>query len=120
MLIPLDRSGHYGVYITQCHLLTNQSWYSGILSFDGTYASYPNRYGGHSLEATINQIGVLPEFRMLPDSSSVISFFDYYRGDYGLDKLDLGVKYFSKNQLLNVSGFKRSSLGNYGLYIHPS
>ena len=90
------------------------------MSFDGTYTSYPNRYGGHSLEVSINEIGTLPEFRELPDSSSVISFFDYYRGDYGLDKLDLGVKYFSKNQLLNVSGFKRSSLGSYGHYIHPT
>lgn len=120
MFIPFDWSGQNGVYIKQGHLFTNQSWYSGILSFDGTYTSYPNRYGGHSLEVSINEIGALPEFRELPDSSSVISFFDYYRGDYGLDKLDLGVKYFSKNQLLNVSGFKRSSLGNYGHYIHPT
>ena len=120
MLIPFDWSGHNGIYIKNGRLFTNQSWYSGILSFDGTYTSYPSRYGGHSSEATINEMGVLPKFRTLPDSSSVISFFDYYRGDYGLDKLDLGVKYFSKNQLLNVSGFKRSSLGNYGHYIHPT
>jgi len=62
----------------------------------------------------------LPAFSPLPDSSSVNSFFDYYRGDYGLDKLDLGVRYFSKNQFINISGFKRSSLGNFGHYIHPS
>ena len=37
----------------------------------------------------------------MPDSSSVNSFFDYYRGDYGLDKLDLGVRYSSKNQFIN-------------------
>ena len=77
MLIPFDWSGHNGIYIRQGHLLTNQSWYSGILSFDGTYASYPNKYGGHSLKVAINEIGALPEFRTLPDSSSVISFFDY-------------------------------------------
>ena len=96
MLIPFDWSGHNGIYIKNGRLFTNQSWYSGILSFDGTYTSYPSRYGGHSSETTINEMGVLPEFRTLPDSSSVNSFFDYYRGDYGLDKLDLGVKYFSK------------------------
>ena len=62
----------------------------------------------------------MPEFRSLPDSSEVNSFFDYYRGDYGLDILDLGVQYNSKNQLINVSGFKRSSQGNYGHYIHPA
>ncbi len=62
----------------------------------------------------------MPDFRPLPDSSLVNSFFDYYRGDYGLDKLNIGVKYHSKNQLLNVSGFKRSSQGNYGHYIHPT
>ena len=62
----------------------------------------------------------MPAFSSLPDSSSVNSFFDYYRGDYGLDKLDLGVRYSSKNQFINISGFKRSSLGNFGHYIHPS
>ena len=62
----------------------------------------------------------MPGFLSLPDSNSVNSFFDYYRGDYGLDKLDIGVRYNAKDQLLNVSGFKRSSLGNYGHYIHPS
>ena len=62
----------------------------------------------------------MPAFSSLPDSSSVKSFFDYYRGDYGLDKLDLGVRYSSKNQFINISGFKRSSLGNFGHYIHPS
>ena len=78
------------------------------------------RYGGHSSNAEIIEIGQLPEFRSLPDSSEVNSFFDYYRGDYGLDILDLGVQYNSKNQLINVSGFKRSSQGNYGHYIHPA
>ena len=118
--IPFDWSGQNGVYIEKGYLFTNQSWYSGVLSFDGTYTSFPDRYGGHSSDIEINEIGQLPKFRSLPDSSSVKSFFDYYRGDYGLDKLDLGVRYHSKNQLINVSGFKRSSLGNYGHYIHPT
>ena len=118
--IPFDWSGQNGVYIEKGYLFTNQSWYSGVLSFDGTYTSFPDRYGGHSSDIEINEIGQLPKFRSLPDSSSVKSFFDYYRGDYGLDKLDLGVRYHSKNQLINISGFKRSSLGNYGHYIHPT
>ena len=116
MLIPFDWSGQNGVYIEQGHLFTNQSWYSGILSFDGTYTSYPNRYGGHSLNVAINEIGVLPEFRTLPDSSSVISFFDYYRGDYVMEYDD--VILVTVQYRLNAFGFMSSEdealPGNYG------
>ena len=78
------------------------------------------RYGGHSSNAEIIEIGQMPKFRSLPDSIKVNSFFDYYRGDYGLDILDLGIRYNTKNQIINVSGFKRSAQGNYGHYIHPT
>ena len=78
------------------------------------------RYGGHSSNAEIIEIGQMPKFRSLPDSIKVNSFFDYYRGDYGLDFLDLGIRYNTKNQIINVSGFKRSAQGNYGHYIHPT
>ena len=119
--IPFDWSKQNGILIQDGIFFSNQSWSSGILSFDGTYSSYPARYGGHTAKKIeISEIGRLPSFLPLPDSSLTQSFFDYYRGDYGLDKLDIGVEYQSKNKIIKVSGFKRSSFGNFSHYIHPA
>ena len=119
--IPFDWSEQNGILIQDGIFFSNQSWSSGILSFDGTYSSYPSRYGGHTAKKIeISEIGRLPSFLPLPDSSLTQSFFDYYRGDYGLDKLDIGVEYQSKNKIIKVSGFKRSSFGNFAHYIHPA
>ena len=46
-IIPFDWSNHNGIYIHEGQLFANQSWYSGALSFDGTYTSFPKRYGGN-------------------------------------------------------------------------
>ncbi|MED5248217.1 MAG: hypothetical protein VX887_02730, partial [Candidatus Neomarinimicrobiota bacterium] len=46
--IPFDWSGQNGILIQDGILFSNQSWSSGILSFDGIYSSYPARYGGHT------------------------------------------------------------------------
>ena len=101
-------------------LLSNQAWSSGILQFDGSYSAYPLRFDGKVRNKTlINELGELPQFSQLPDSSSSISYFDYARGDYGLDILDLGVDYSAKNNFLKLSAFKRSTMGNSAHYIHP-
>ena len=120
IVIPFDWSGQNGILIHEGVLFSNQAWTSGILTFDGTYSAFPLRYGGHTAKKVqMSEIGILPSFSVLPDSNLTTSFFDYYRGDYGLDKLDIGVEYQSKNQIIKISGFKRASFGNFAHYIHP-
>ena len=46
-LIPFDWGGQNGMIITDGSLFWNQAWNSGMLLFDGTYSTYPNRYGPH-------------------------------------------------------------------------
>ena len=46
--IPFDWGGQNGLLIQDGALFWNRSWTSGVLLFDGTYASYPNRYGKHT------------------------------------------------------------------------
>ena len=100
IVIPFDWSGQNGILIHEGVLFSNQPWVSGILTFDGTYSTFPLRYGGHTAKKVqMSEIGILPSFSALPDSNLTTSFFDYYRGDYGLDKLDVGVEYQSKNQI---------------------
>ena len=56
----------------------------------------------------------------MPDSSIVNTHFNYNRGDYNFDKLSLTANYESKDQYININGFKRSDSGNTGHYFHPS
>ena len=101
-------------------LLSNQSWTSGILQFDGSQSAYPYRYDGKlQNHIHITEVGELPKFSTLPDSIATQSYFDYIRGDYGLDILDLGINYLKKNNFLKLGAFKRSSMGNFAHYIHP-
>ena len=120
-IIPFDWSGQNGFMIQEGALLWNRSWTSGVLLFDGTYSSYPERYGKHtSNKFNLLKIGYLPVFNDLPDSSIVKTHFNYNRGDYNFDKLSLTANYESKDQYININGFKRSDSGNTGHYFHPS
>ena len=46
--ISFDLVGHSGVFIDKGINAWNRSWFSGILLFDGTYASYPVRFGNEA------------------------------------------------------------------------
>ena len=120
-VVPFDWGGQNGFMIYDGSLLWNRSWTSGVLLFDGSYTSYPERYGGHtSNKFRPLNIGFLPVFNALPDSSDMKTHFDYSRGDYNFDKLSLGANYESKDQYININVFKRSHAGNIGHYFHPS
>ena len=120
-LVPFDWSGQNGFKIYEGSLFWNRSWTSGVLLFDGTYTSYPKRYGEHTSNKFKSlSIGSLPRFNTLPDSANVETHFDYSRGDYNFDQLNLGANYESNNQFININGFKRSHAGNTGHYFHPS
>mgnify|MGYP007063405509 FL=1 len=119
-VIPFDWGGQNGSIIHNGRLFWNQSWTSGILLFDGTYTTYPIRYGPHTSKKFIGQrMDLLPAFSRLPDSTNNNSYLDYYRGDYSYDQLELGANFESKNEMIEIRGFKRSHGGNVGHYIHP-
>ncbi|MBT4063904.1 MAG: hypothetical protein HOE72_01445, partial [Candidatus Marinimicrobia bacterium] len=48
LLIPFDWAGQNGFLIKDGALLWNRDWSSGMLLFDGTYTSYPLRFGSHT------------------------------------------------------------------------
>ena len=80
-------------------LFWNESWISGVLLFDGSYTSFPIRYGKHTYEKQIqHKSNFLPLFSDLPDSLKTKSFFDYYRGDYLFDQIELGGDFESINE----------------------
>ena len=48
--IPFDWAGQNGMVINNGKLFWNQTWTSGMLLFDGSYTSFPIKYGGHTSE----------------------------------------------------------------------
>ena len=120
-IVPFDWSGQNGFMIHEGSLFWNRSWTSGVLLFDGTYSNFPERYGKHtSNKFNPLRTGTLPVFNDLPDSSKMNTHFNYNRGDYNFDQLSLTAKYESKDQYININGFKRSDAGNTGHYFHPN
>ena len=120
-VIPFDWVGQNGYIINNGKLFWNQSWTSGMLLFDGTYSSYPMKFGSHTSKNFSSQaMGDIPAFSSLPDSTKNISYLDYYRGDYSYDQLELGANFESKDEMVELRGFKRSHSGNLGHYIHPA
>ena len=120
-VIPFDWAGQNGYIIHNGKLFWNQSWTSGVLLFDGTYSSYPIKFGPHTSKKFVSQkIDNMPSFSNLPDSTSNTSYFDYYRGDYSYDQLELGANFESKDEMIQIRGFKRSHGGNLGHYNYPA
>lgn len=118
--IPFDWGGQNGIIITDGALFWNRNWTSGMLLFDGTYTSYPVRYGTHtSNKFQVAKTGVLPTWSEMPDSNKVESFFNYYRGDYLYNQLEVGANFEESNRKLELRGFKRNHGGNTGHYLHP-
>ena len=120
-VIPFDWAGQNGIMINDGALFWNRDWTSGMLLFDGSYTSYPNRYGSYtSRKFQPSKTGLLPEFSVLPDSNNVESYFDYYRGDYLYNQMEIGADYEEPNRLIQIRGFKRNHGGNTGHYLHPA
>jgi hypothetical protein len=119
-ILPFDWVNQNGLLQVNGHLFWNQDWVSGPLLFDGTYTAYPVRFGpslarGFQLHAT----GMTRFPLQLPDSNTVITYFDYRRGDHFLDQIEVGGDFGTSRRQVTLRGFKRNYAGDHGQYIFP-
>ena len=116
--ISFDLVGHSGVFIDNGINAWNRSWFSGILLFDGTYASYPIRFGEEvNKNFFINDSYNLSDFNSIADSTFTKSYFDHARGDYNYNKLEFSFINNTSNQNWKINFFKKNFYGNTGHYI---
>ncbi len=117
-IIPFEWSGQYGMMVDNGVRVFQQDWNSGPVVIDGMYANYPLRFGDvHLNNFTFYKIGEIVGFEdVLPDSNTVSSAFDYRRGDYLYDQLEIKADFGSKNRLIRWNGFKRSYAGPHGQF----
>ena len=116
--ISFDLVGHNGIFINRGINVWNRSWFSGILLFDGTYASYPIRFGEEVNKSFfLNDSYNLSDFNSFKDSTFTKSYFNHARGDYNYNKLDFGFVNNSKDQNWKINLFKKNFYGNTGHYI---
>ena len=116
--ISFDLVGHSGVFIDNGINPWSRSWFSGILLFDGTYASYPIRFGEEvNKNFFINDSYNLSDFNSIKDSTFTKSYFDHARGDYNYNKLDFSFINNTSNQNWKINFFKKNFYGNTGHYI---
>ena len=117
--IPFDWSGQNGMSTYGGLLLWNRDWNSNKLFFDGTFQSYPLRFGEEiSQDATLSHTDALRNISF-PDSSETHTSFDYRQGDYLYDQLNLHAEFSRPNQIMKWNGFKRSYGGPFSQFIQP-
>jgi hypothetical protein len=88
--------------------------------FDGTFSNFPLRLGPsylHSFQP--DNAGEIPKMESIPDSAQISSSFDYRKGDYLFDQLDVQAGFSDGTRLLKMNGFKRSYAGSFGQYVQP-
>ena len=111
-----DFSKHQGHIRIDGDILWNEDWSAREIFFDGTFSNYPSMYGPQ-VEKYYDQS---QSDSSLSDSTYVNSYFDYVQGDYFLDNLDLGIKYYQKNTFINLHAFKKRFGGVYNQYSNNS
>ena len=117
--IPFDWSGQNGMSTYGGLLLWNRDWNSNKLFFDGTFQSYPLRFGEEiSQDATLSHTDALRNISF-PDSSEIHTSFDYRQGDYLFDQLNLHADFSQPNRIMKWNGFKRSYGGPGSQFIQP-
>ena len=99
--IPFEISKQFAVPLDNNQLIWNSDFSFNNLLIDKSSRNFQNKFGKLSFEA-------LPE-----DSSYVKSKFIYEFGDYGFDKLSIGLKKHSPNETFQFTGSKKSYFGQY-------
>ncbi|MEE8335605.1 MAG: hypothetical protein V3S48_04125, partial [Candidatus Neomarinimicrobiota bacterium] len=120
IILPFDWVNQSGITIEDGNILWNRDWVSGPLLFDGTYTSFPKKFGRSvSDRFLILRTGDNRELPPLPDSVFTASSIDYYRGDHFYDQLGLNADFGEKDRLVTLNGFKRTYGGDHGHYLYP-
>jgi hypothetical protein len=104
--IPFDVSKQFAVPIENNQLLWNDDKSFNKLLIDRSSRNFKNKFTNLDFEE-------LPE-----DSSYVKSKFIYEFGDYGFDKLSIGLKKHSKDEEFQFKGSKKSFFGQYSEFAN--
>ena len=99
--IPFDISKQFAVPLENNQLIWNSDISFNNLLIDRSTRNFKTKFEKLNFE-------VLPK-----DSSYVKSKFIYEFGDYGYDKLSVGLKKHSPNETFQFSGSKKSYFGQY-------
>ena len=99
--IPFEISRQFAIPLENNQLIWNSDMTFNNLLIDKSSRNFKNKFEKLSFE-------VLPE-----DSSYVKSKFVYEFGDYGYDKLRIGLKKNSPNETFQFVGSKKSYFGQY-------
>ena len=99
--IPFEISRQFAIPLENNQLIWNSDFTFNNLLIDKSSRNFKNKFEKLSFE-------VLPE-----DSSYVKSKFVYEFGDYGYDKLRIGLKKNSPNETFQFIGSKKSYFGQY-------
>jgi hypothetical protein len=121
VVIPSDWSGQYGWLSEEGGVIWNRDWAMGPILFDGTFTYYPVRYGPAYFR-TYRPLspGDFNSSAVMPDSAYVTSAFDYQKGDYQFDQLELSAHFGEAERLTRWLGFKRDYAGRLGQFLLPS
>ncbi len=118
--LPFELSGQYGLGIVRSFSLWHQDWRWGALVFDG--ALVPDPYRLHpriGAWATNDFSEFSPSFDTTNVSKTVNSSFNYQRGDFSLNTLEIEFNFPQPNRNLTIEAYKRSYVGGHGEYLHP-
>jgi len=119
--LPFEWSGQYGLRSINGNLLWHRDWTSGPILFDRLVAIYPLRLGPAVADRfAVHSMGNFPQFSPPPDSLPIISRFNYQRGDFNFDQLEVEARFSEPGSQVNLMGFKRSYAGQIAEFILPS
>ena len=104
--IPFDISKQFAIPLENNQLIWNSDLFFENLLIDRSSKNFKNKFEKLNFEE-------LPE-----DSSYVKSKFIYEFGDYGFDKLRVGLKKHSENQQFKFTGSKKSYFGQYSEFAN--
>ena len=99
--VPFDISKQFAVPIDNNQLIWNNDSYFDILLIDRSSKNFKNKFSDLEFDEIVK------------DTSYVKSKFIYEFGDYGFDKLSVGLKKHSQNEEFKFVGSKKSFFGQY-------
>ena len=100
-VIPFDISKQFAVPTDNNQLIWNNDSYFDILLIDRSSKNFKNKFSDLEFDEIVK------------DTSYVKSKFIYEFGDYGFDKLSVGLKKQSQNEEFKFVGSKKSFFGQY-------